>query len=64
MLSVRTLLGTQNLYIMLCRNLTAASFVIFATGIASIHLVNILIVTNKNLKPPGALGKMLMMSIP
>jgi hypothetical protein len=48
---------------MLCRNLTVASCVIFTTGIASIHLVNVSIATNKNLKPPGALGKMHMMSI-
>jgi hypothetical protein len=46
---------------MLCRNLTAASYVIFATDIASIHLVNVSITTNKNLNPPGALGKMPMM---
>jgi hypothetical protein len=31
--------------------------------IASIHLVNALIVMNKNLNPPGALGKMPTMSI-
>jgi hypothetical protein len=37
---------------------------IFATGIASIHLVNVVITTNKNMNPPGALGKMPMMSIP
>jgi hypothetical protein len=53
-----------NLYIMHYRNLTVASCVIFTTGIASIHMVNVLITMNKNLKPPGALGKMPMMSIP
>jgi hypothetical protein len=53
-----------NLYMMLCRNLTAASCMIFATGIASIHLVNVSIIMNKNLNPPGTLGKMSMMSIP
>jgi hypothetical protein len=53
-----------NLYFMLYKNLTAASYVIFTTGIASIHLVNVSITMNKNLKPPGALGKMSMMSIP
>jgi hypothetical protein len=37
-------------------NLTVASCVMFTTGVASIHLVN------KNLKPPGALGRMPMMS--
>jgi hypothetical protein len=49
---------------MLCRNLTAASYVIFATDIASIHLVNVSIAMNKNLKLLGAPGKMPMMSIP
>jgi hypothetical protein len=63
-LSVRTLLGTPNLYMMLCRNLTAASWVIFTADMASIHLVNVLILTNKYMKPPGALGKMPTMSIP
>jgi hypothetical protein len=62
-LSVRTLLGTSNLYMMLCKNLTAASWVIFTTGTASIHLMNVSIPMNKYLKLPGALGKMLTMSI-
>jgi hypothetical protein len=53
-----------NLYMMLYRNLTAASWVIFTASMSSIHLVNMLILMNKYLKPPGALGKMLMMSIP
>jgi hypothetical protein len=38
--------------------------VMFTTVIASIHLVNVSIVTNKNLKPPGALGRTPTMSIP
>jgi hypothetical protein len=62
-LSVRTLLGTPNLYMMLCRNLTAASWVIFTAGMTSIHLVNVSILTNKYLKLPGALGKIPTMSI-
>jgi hypothetical protein len=49
---------------MLYRNLTAASYVIFTTGIASIHLVNASIAMNKNLKLHGALGKMPMILIP
>jgi hypothetical protein len=53
-----------NLHMMLCRNLTNASCMIFVTGIDYIHLVNVSIVTNKNLNPPSALGKMLTMSIP
>jgi hypothetical protein len=53
-----------NLYMILCRNLTAASCIMFTTGIASIHLVNLSITTNKNLKPLGTLGKTLTMSIP
>jgi hypothetical protein len=44
--------------------LTAASCIIFTTGIASIHLVNVSIVTNKNLNPLGGLGKMPTMLIP
>jgi hypothetical protein len=36
----------------------------FTNGIASIQLVNVSIVSNKNLKPPSALGKMPMMLIP
>jgi hypothetical protein len=53
-----------NLYIMLCRNLTIASCVIFATGIAFIHLVNVSIMMNRNLNPLGAMGKIPTMSIP
>jgi hypothetical protein len=45
-------------------NLTDASCVMFTTGVASIHLVNVSMSTNKNLKPPAALGKMPTMSIP
>jgi hypothetical protein len=48
---------------MLYRNLTVASYIIFAIGIAFIHLVNVSIVTNKNMKPSGALGKKPTMSI-
>jgi hypothetical protein len=51
------------MYMMLCRNLTIASCVIFNTGIAFIHLVNVSITMNKNLNHLGALCKMLMMSI-
>jgi hypothetical protein len=47
----------------LCRNLIAASCVMFITGMASIHLVNMSIVMNKNLNPPGALGEICTMSI-
>jgi hypothetical protein len=36
----------------------------FTTGMASIHLVNVSIAMNKNLNPPGALGKIPTMSIP
>jgi hypothetical protein len=63
-LSIRTLFGTPNLYIMLWRNLTAASCVMFTIGVASIHLVNVSMPKNKNLKPLGALGRMPTMSIP
>jgi hypothetical protein len=61
---VRTHLGTPNLYMILFRNLTAASWVIFMTGMASFHLVNVSVATNKTLNPPGALGRMPTMSIP
>jgi hypothetical protein len=63
-LSVKTLLGMPNLFIMLYRNLTTASWVIFTAGMASIHLVNVSTPTNKYLNPPSALGKMTRMSIP
>jgi hypothetical protein len=59
-----TLFGTPNLYMMLLRNLTVASCVMFTTMVASIHLVNILMPTNRNLKPLGALGRMPTMSTP
>jgi hypothetical protein len=49
---------------MIYRNLTATSWAIFTAGIASIHLVNVSTLTNKYLNPPGALGKIPMMSIP
>jgi hypothetical protein len=49
---------------MLYRNLTAASCIMFTIGITSIHLVNVLILTNKYLNPLGALCKMATMSIP
>jgi hypothetical protein len=44
--------------------LTAASYVMFTTCIASIHLVIVSIATNKNPNPPGALGKTPTISIP
>jgi hypothetical protein len=53
-----------NLYMILYRNLAATSCVMFTTSISSIHLVNMSIAMNKNLNPPGALGKTSMMSIP
>jgi hypothetical protein len=62
-LSIRTLLDTSNLYMILCRNLIAASWVIFTTGMASIHLLNVSTPMNKYLNPPGALGKIPTMSI-
>jgi hypothetical protein len=46
---------------MLYRKLTIVSCIMFTSGIASIHLVNVSIVTNKNLNPPGALGSIPMM---
>jgi hypothetical protein len=61
--SVKTLLGTSNLYMILYRNLTAAYWVIFTTGMASIQLMNVSIPINKYLNPPGALEKMCMISI-
>jgi hypothetical protein len=61
---VRTHLGMSNLYMILYKNLITASCVMFTAGIASIHLMNVSIVTNKNLNPPGAMGKTPMMSIP
>jgi hypothetical protein len=57
-------LGTPNLYMILYGDLTAASCVIFTTGTASIHLVNVSVATNKNMNPPGALSKVPIMSIP
>jgi hypothetical protein len=49
---------------MLWWNLTAASCVIFTTGVASIYLVNVSMLMNMNMKPPGALRRTTMMSIP
>jgi hypothetical protein len=57
-------MGTPNLYMILCRNLTAISCRMFTTGISSIYLVNMSITINKNLNPPGALGRTPMMLIP
>jgi hypothetical protein len=54
----------SNLYMMFYRNLTPASYVMFTTGMASIHLVNVSIAMNKNLNPLGALGKIPTMLIP
>jgi hypothetical protein len=51
------------MYMMLYRNLITASCVMFTTSIASIHLVNVSIVMNKNLNPPSTLGKIPTMSI-
>jgi hypothetical protein len=48
----------------LFKNLTVASCVIFDTEIASIHLVKVSMAMNKNLNTPSALGKMPTMSIP
>jgi hypothetical protein len=45
-------------------DLTTSSWVIFTAGMASIHLMNVSTPTNKYLNPPGALGKIPMMSIP
>jgi hypothetical protein len=42
---------------MICRNLTAASCMMFTIGIASIQLVKVSIMLNKNVNPLGALGK-------
>jgi hypothetical protein len=47
----------------LYKNLTTASWVMFTTGITSIYFVNVSIATNKNLNPPGVLGKTPTMSI-
>jgi hypothetical protein len=63
-LSVKTLLGMPNLYTMLCRNMIAASWVIFTAGMASIHLVNMSTPANKYQNPPGAIGRMPIMLIP
>jgi hypothetical protein len=48
---------------MLYKNLTTASCVMFTTVVASIHLVNVSIPMNKNLNPPRALGRMPTMPI-
>jgi hypothetical protein len=53
-----------NLCMILCKDLTAASYMMFTTSMASIHFVNVSIMMNKNLKPPGALGRRPTMSIP
>jgi hypothetical protein len=52
-----------NLCMILCKDLTAASYMMFTTSMASIHFVNVSIMMNKNLKPPGALGRRPTMSI-
>jgi hypothetical protein len=49
---------------MLLRKLTVASYVMFTTGVASIYLMNVSMLMNKNLKSPGALERIPMMSIP
>jgi hypothetical protein len=63
-LFVKTHFETPNLYMIFYKNLNTASWVMFTTSIASIHFVNVSIETNKNINPPGALGKMLTISIP
>jgi hypothetical protein len=44
--------------------LTIVSCVMFTTGVASIHLLNVSMPTNKILKHPRALGRIPMMYIP
>jgi hypothetical protein len=63
-LSMRTHLGMSNPKIMLCKNLAVASYAMFTPGTASIHLVNMSIVTKRNLYTTGALGSIPTMSIP
>jgi hypothetical protein len=60
-LSIRTHLGTLNQKIMLCRNLTAASSMMFTTDITFIYLVKVAMVRKRNMYPPGALGSIRMM---
>jgi hypothetical protein len=45
-------MGTPKMY-MILKNLITVSCMIFAIDITSIHLVNVSITMNKNLKPPG-----------
>jgi hypothetical protein len=45
-------------------NLTVVFCVMFTTGMASIQLVCVSMATNKNLNPPGALGRTPTMLIP
>jgi hypothetical protein len=52
------------MYMIFCRNLIAASYVMFTIGIVSIHLVNVSIAMNPNLNPPSALSKTPTISIP
>jgi hypothetical protein len=63
-LSLRIHLGTSNLYMILYRNLTTTSCVMFTTVIAFIHLVKVSIAINKNMNPLSALGRAPTMSIP
>jgi hypothetical protein len=46
-------LGTPKKKIMSCPKLTTCLELILAKGLASIHLVNLLTVTSKWVKPPG-----------
>jgi hypothetical protein len=57
-------LGYTKSKIILCRYLIVASCVMFTIGIASIYLVNMSIVMNRNLNPLSALGKAPTISIP
>src|SRR6266540_7483450 len=63
-LSVIILLGTPNLTTMSWKNSFALATVIVATGLASIHLVNLSMATKRCVKPPGTLCRGLTMLRP